>query len=563
MSLTQRFLSAEELAECHRGLVAVSHCRQLIDRLLQDAESDLRHANVLVLVRWAEIDDGYRRIDELRTECARLSRGEVIVSSEIEATDSDLKYRYASMHLPEPRHPERTVVLEMEVEQPAVEVYLFRYDVVDGTAPEQPPRLIPTPLDAPEPVRWATMSAVAIDAMAPDATLLRTGDLIVQVKSLPTPNTFGDVLDQLGITVIRDALEVPLSVPCATLVATRGWVTGYPLITGPGNRCVVTKRDGHCSARVDNMVPGRYLVLLRQRNYLDLRIPLLIASNNETVHIPMATTRMVPCDNLPDQFVWVPAGDVELGGDLQAYGTETRRPKHVDGFFIARHEVTVGEYVLFLNDPTTMALALASVEQVKHVVRDASPCTPMPEGVRIVDLPRSPGMPVGTRQLSFAAGRFHANCDPTLPIMGVSFLDAKDYCDWLGRQSHNERWHFDLPTAIQWECAARGKDGRFFPWGDSFDPRACLGSRTAPRVDSPAPVGSTVLDESPYGVQDLAGNVREWNRPEPEDNRQWALLRGGCWRDNDRTKFHSAARDSKTLDEVDDRCGFRVVATLK
>jgi formylglycine-generating enzyme required for sulfatase activity len=152
------------------------------------------------------------------------------------------------------------------------------------------------------------------------------------------------------------------------------------------------------------------------------------------------------------------------------------------------------------------------------------------------------------------------------PVVGVSWHDAVAFCDWLSSEA---RQPFRLPTDAEWEKAARGTDGRIYPWGDEPpDEGRCnfkgnVGDTTT--IGRYSPQG-----DSPYGCADMAGNVREWchslHRPYPyqvDDGREgletWGsrVLRGGSWGSPARY-VRCAVRDGVISDRWNDDYGFRL-----
>lgn len=137
------------------------------------------------------------------------------------------------------------------------------------------------------------------------------------------------------------------------------------------------------------------------------------------------------------------------------------------------------------------------------------------------------------------------------PVTGVTFHDAQAFCRWLGCR---------LPTAQEWEKAARGPDGRPYPWGNDWvDGKYC--NNWDARCG-----GTTVVDKypegvSPYEVFDMIGNIWEWTNTEYQGPFM-RELRGGSWRSFSRLVMQIWQQDGLMLDDSRDDVGFRCVLPL-
>jgi formylglycine-generating enzyme required for sulfatase activity len=195
-------------------------------------------------------------------------------------------------------------------------------------------------------------------------------------------------------------------------------------------------------------------------------------------------------------MVYIPSGEFTMGSNT---GLPNEKPEHkvyLDGYWIGKYEVTMRQYKAFILDQGYAAL--------HYNVSKYSPSD------------------------------HH-------PVIRVSWEDANAYCNWLSKK---KGLNFKLPTEAQWEKAARGADGRKYPWGNN-EPDETL-ANFMKEVGKTSPVGSYPQGASPYGLLDVAGNVWEWcndwygsdyygkspdrNPPGPKGG-PLRVRRSGCWYD--------------------------------
>ena len=139
------------------------------------------------------------------------------------------------------------------------------------------------------------------------------------------------------------------------------------------------------------------------------------------------------------------------------------------------------------------------------------------------------------------------------PVVLVSHGDAEAYAAWLS-DATGRRWR--LPSELEWEKAARGPDGRRFPWGDDWDP-ARLNSHDRGPFDT-LPVGGFPAGASPFGLLDAAGQVFEWTATPGNPGR--FVVKGGSWDDKGCGVCRPAARHSRPADIKHILVGLRLVA---
>tara|TARA_B100000686_G_C16761230_1_gene958841 strand:+ start:1253 stop:2056 length:804 start_codon:yes stop_codon:yes gene_type:complete len=186
---------------------------------------------------------------------------------------------------------------------------------------------------------------------------------------------------------------------------------------------------------------------------------------------------------------------------------------YLDEFFIDRHEVTIKDYSGFIE---------ATDKEVPKLFNNT---------------------------------KFN---QPNQPVVGATWQDAVEYCTWLGKR---------LPTESEWEKAARGTDGRRYPWGNNPDPLKGNFRGKKDKFYYTASIGSFPEGQSPYGALDMAGNVFEWTRdwynPHPGNSqksdmfgKKFKVIKGGSWY-SDMDLARSALRGKIPPGQRSNYVGFR------
>ena len=256
----------------------------------------------------------------------------------------------------------------------------------------------------------------------------------------------------------------------------------------------------------------------------------------------------------PGEMVNIPAGSFLMGnsgiGSDAAYGYSDEFPQHsvtLSGYYIGKYLVTRGEYRAFINAGGYNNQSYWSTAGWSWKGSSTQPS-------------------YWVASQNWGTGTFTQTDNH--PVVGVSYYECEAYCKWAGGR---------LPTEAEWEKAARwtGSNPNVYPWGNIWDQEKCnnyYDSNPAGggyQKSQTSPIGSYQSGASPYGCQDMAGNVWEWvqdwyisypGSSSPFDyTNSFRVLRGGSWDYSGSSNFRCAYRDLYFPGDFDSDIGFRLV----
>jgi formylglycine-generating enzyme required for sulfatase activity len=337
------------------------------------------------------------------------------------------------------------------------------------------------------------------------------GVILHQMLTGRVPFDGPDMAAIMGAIILGEAPPLPTGIPSRARAVVETALRKEPAKRYASCRAMFEALSGSAQPAAGQTTPGRGSVPQER-----VRVSPSPAQPKPVSTPAPGAAKVNPIDGA--EMVYVAAGDFTMGSD----DYDSEKPPHkvyLDGYWIYKNPVTVAQYRAFCN-----------------TTGHAMPFRP----------------DWGWRD--------------DHPVVCVTWDDATAYAKWS---------HASLPTEAQWEKAARGTDGRAYPWGNKWDPSRCAHSESKlGDLGSTKPVGSYPTGASPYGALDMAGNVWEWcadwydvsyyksspaSNPAGPTSGGYRVVRGGSWDVVNTAIFRAAGRRGINPALSYDYYGFRCV----
>jgi serine/threonine-protein kinase len=291
---------------------------------------------------------------------------------------------------------------------------------------------------------------------------------------------------------------------------------------------------------------GSYLCVLRMEGYRDVRYPVHITRGRRWT----GSVRLRTEEEVGEDFAYVPGGEFVYGEGKDATIRE------VPDFAIQKYPVTFGQWAEYLraverDDGLEAATELLPRTQTEGALLERCDDGAYRLAESLIDGPVR----------DHYQREYGMDCLMRLPVIAVTWYEAVAYCEWKTRSTGHD-WR--LPTEAEREKAARGVDGRRFPWGEAEDASLCKNSAAREGPPQPEPVGLFPTAVSVYGMGDAAGGVWNWTsspfEPDAQDSAT-RVIRGGGW--GNPVLYARAAQRARNAPEYRNaNLGFRTVRSV-
>ena len=316
--------------------------------------------------------------------------------------------------------------------------------------------------------------------------------------------------------------------------------------------------------KVPHLAQGSYMLTLKAAERTEVRYPVVLGRGEDiAVDVPMPLE-----SDIPDGFVYIPPGRFLFGSDDQEvvrwrfFHAVPRHHVSTDGYLIARNETTYADWLAYLRSLSPEERARQTGTAGQGAMGGAISLQEQANGTwRFSIKPTTETYTASSnRKLVYRTRKVRMRqAWLQFPVSGLAFASAVAYTEWLDKTGRVPGAR--LCTDFEWERAARGADGRIFPHGNTLEPDDANFDETygrMPQTMGPDEVGSYPASRSPFGVEDMAGNVFEWVISSVARNE--VVARGGSYF-YDQTSGQTHNRTMVDASFQDPNLGLRVCAS--